>query len=1035
MIKIKKLTGKKSLFVFFLLANVLFLSAQNMVRVSGTVSGSDGSTLVGVSVMEKGTGTGTVTDVTGKYTISATSGSVLVFSYVGFVSQEKTVTGEILNVTLMQDAKSLDEVMVVGYGVQKKSSVTGAISQVKSDDMQNRTITRPEQALQGKTAGIQIVQGSAAPGSSPDVRIRGLSSNYSSAPLYVVDGRIAEGGIGGIDPNDIESMELLKDAASAAIYGIAAGNGVVLITTKKGAVGKTSISYDFQMSIQRISRIPQVMNSEQYIDYMTEAQYLTMDAIMQNWDFKTNTDWSKAAFENSLMQRHNFSFQGGNQAGSYYLSLSYLNNDGYVKDDADVYRRYTGTVNGSYNIARWLEVGTNNQIEYYERKSVAEGSAYGSLLMSVLQLDPLTPVTYTPDELPGFMQDVLNDLYRDENGNYYSLSAFQISDQYNPFIMRDKSIHSISKGYNLNGTVYANLKPIKELVITSRFGYGLSASNSYMFNQHFYASGSIRQNYNQLIVTANTPVNFQWENFANFTKSFKKHNVNAMLGTSFRRSINYGVTGVINGNDVDLGISDDPLFAYPAYASATAVHKISGGEETKISWFSVFGRVSYDYAERYFIQASLRRDGADQSTLPLEKRYGYFPAVSAGWAISNERFFEPALKAVSHLKLRASWGQNGSPSMLTGSWLWNSAMMHTVANAFGGQDPVMYPFTNNLSYTNAYFPNVLGNPELGWERSEQFDIGLDARFLNNRLTFGFDYFNKITRDLIMSGVTLSNIVGNTASPINAGSIENKGVEFELGWTDNAGGFRYGIKANLATLKNEVLSIHESLTRINGGMVTTTQLGVTVFEAGYPAWYIRGYKVKGIDKATGDPIFEDIKEDGIINDYDKTMIGKPMPDFTYGLTVNMAWKGIDLTIFGVGAHGNDILMGFNRGDRVQANTLKMFYDRRWTADNPDAAMARTNATDKDKYWLSDAYVFDGSFFKIKQIQLGYTLPTSVLKKMHLRNIRAYVSLDDFFTFTKYPGFDPETVGTGNGTGIDVGNYPSSKKIVFGVNITF
>jgi TonB-linked SusC/RagA family outer membrane protein len=1033
-----KLTSKlkrKTTLLFLLFMNMILLSAQSRIRISGTVTDSGGEALIGVNVVEKGSPNGTVTDADGRYALSVAPGATLAYSYIGYIGQERQATADgVLDVSLREDSQALDEVVVVGYGVQKKSSVTGAISQVKAEDMLNRTITRPEQALQGKTAGVQIVQGSAAPGSSPDVRIRGLSSNYSSAPLFVVDGRIATNGIGGIDPNDVESMEVLKDAASSAIYGIAAGNGVVLITTKKGMAGKTSISYDFQASAQTIARIPQVMNAEQYIDYMTEAQYISMDAIMQNYDFRTNTDWSRETFESSVMMRHNLAFQGGNAAGAYYLSLSALDNDGYVKGDADSYRRYTATINGSYHIKPWLEVGTNNQVEYYARRSVSEGSEYGSLLMATLQLDPLTPVTYAPDALPPHMQSVLKDLYRDEQGNYYSLSAYQISDQYNPFIMRDRNKHSVGKGFNISGSVYANFKPFKELVVTSRFGYGLSAANGYNLGQHFYASGSIRQNYNQLVVSANTPVSYQWENFANFTRSFGQHNVNAMLGTSVRQAFSYGVTGEIHGSDTDLGISDEPLFAYPSYASPTAVRSVGGGEETRASWFSVFGRLTYDYANRYFLQASLRRDGADLSTLPLKKRYGYFPAVSAGWAVSNEGFFEPLLDAVPFLKLRASWGQNGSPSMLTGSWTWSSSIVHTAPNFTGGQTPVIYPFTNALDYTDAYYPNVLGNPDLGWERSEQLDLGLDARFLNHRLSLGLDYFSKTTKDLIMSGVTLSTIVGNSASPINAGSISNKGVEVELGWNDRRGDFRYGLKANLATLHNEVTSTHRSLPRINGSQVHTT-VGVTAFERGYPAWYIRGYQVREIDQATGDPVFVDRDDNGIINDDDRTMIGKPAPDFTYGLTLSAAWKGFDLTVFGTGAAGNDILLCMNRGDRLQANTLKIFYDQRWTADKPNASRARTNASDKDKYWLSDAYIYDGSFFKIKQIQLGYTLPASLLNKAYLSNVRAYVSLDDFVTFTSYPGFDPETVGTGQGMGLDKGSYPASRKIVFGANISF
>jgi TonB-linked SusC/RagA family outer membrane protein len=1038
--KIKKHLKKrgKILLLFISLAYISFAQAQERLNVSGVVSDQNGDPLVGVSVLEKGTSNGSVTDMDGKYQIAANQGATLVFSYIGYVSQEKTVTGAVVNVTLVEDTKSLEEVIVIGYGIQKKSSVTGAISTVNVKDMQNRTVSNVQQALQGKIAGVNIVQGSAAPGSTPTVNIRGIGSTTGGAPLYVVDGRIADNGIGGIDPNDIESMEILKDAASAAIYGISAGNGVVIITTKKGKAGVGKISYDFQASVQSIARVPKVMNSEQYIDWMTSANYLKMSQVLQYWDFSQNTDWAKETFENSMMYRHNLSFSGGSQTGNYYLGLSYLGNDGYVKGDNDTYNRATAVINANYNVKSWLEIGTNNQLEYYTRRSVAEGSEYGSLLMATLQLDPLTPVTYSANALPDYMQRALADghkLYQNENGDYYSMSPYQISDQYNPFVMREKSKNSISKGFNLSGTIFANIKPMKELVITSRFSYWAGAAKGYTFNQHFYANASVNQLYNQLIVSATTPVGYQVENFANYTKSFGEHHLNAMLGMSMRQNFSYGVTGSIQGSgENDLGIKDDPLFAYPSFASTTSTKNVSGGEETRISWLSQFGRITYDYDNRYFMQASLRRDGADLSTLPQKKRWGLFPAVSLGWAVSNEKFFEPLHQTVSFLKLRASWGQNGTSSMLAGSWLWNNSIIGVTFNGIT-MSPVLYPFGNELNYTNAYFPNVLGNPVLGWERQEQMDMGLDARFLSDRLTLGFDYFNKQSKDLIMNGVTLSNIVGNSASPINAGTMENKGVELELGWNDNAGkDFRYGVKANFATVSNKVTSIHESLSRINGQQVHTN-VGVTVFEPGYPAWYIRGYQVEKIDPATGDPIFVDRNPDGILNDDDKTMIGNPMPDFTYGLTLNAAYKGFDLTVFGTGAYGNDILLCVNRGDRLQANTLLKFYNERWTPENPTAPMARNNAANIEKYWLSDAYIFDGSFFKIKQIQLGYTVPSSLLKKVGFELLRLYCSLDDFITFTSYPGFDPETVGTGNAAGLDRGSYPSSKKIVFGLNLTF
>lgn len=1003
--------------------NVLF--AQNMVKVTGTVTDKQNSPMIGASVFEKGTRNGAITDIDGKYSISVPEGAVIVFSSIGFTSQERQAVAGVIDIVLEEDQKLLDEVVVVGYGVQKKSSVTGAISQVKTEDMQNRTITRPEQALQGKTAGVQIFQSSASPGASPTVRIRGINSNGSCDPLYVVDGRIA-GDIGGIDPNDIESMEVLKDAASAAIYGAAAGNGVILITTKKGKAGQGTVTYDFQLSIQNIANVPKVMNAEQYIGYMTEANYLSMDKINADWDFKTNTDWSKVAFEPSRMQKHNLAFQGGNDKGTYYLSLTYLDNNGYVIGDADTYKRLTATINADYNIKKWLQVGTNNQIEYYKRRAVAEGSEYGSLLSSVMMLDPLTPVKYSPDNLPEHMQTMVNagkTYLKDKDGNYYSTSAFQETDNYNPYIMRDKS-NSTSSGYNINGVIYANLKPVKGLVFTSRLGYRLSAAKSYTVNNDFFVNTTINQSYMSVNASASTPIYLQWENFVNYMHSFGKHNLNAMVGTSYIDNSSFYVSGNVTGGDGDFGFKkDDPRYAYFAYATATAVKSVSGGEEIIGRKLAYFGRLNYDYAGKYMAQFSLRADAADSSVLPISKRWGYFPAASLGWTISQENFMQNAKTWLSHLKLRGSWGQNGTTSSL-GSYSYLSSISSGMS----------YPYTNELQYQIGSMPSSTGNNELKWETSEQLDLGIDARFFNDRLSFTADWFSKKTKDLIVTGITPSTIVGNTASPVNAGNIENKGVELELGWKDNIGDFSYGIRGNLATLKNEVTYIHESLDRINGAQFHTTT-GLTVFEKGYPAWYFRGYKVDHIDAETGDPVFVDADNNGTINDSDKMMIGSGIPDFTYGITLNAAYKGFDLTVFGTGSQGNDIFSCSNRGDRLQANKMKFLYTDRWTPSNKNAARPRPGATDIDKYWLSDGMVFDGSYFKIKQIQLGYSLPKSFLKKIGINSFRIYCSLDDFFTFTSYPGFDPEVTGVGSATGIDKGYYPSARKVVFGLNLNF
>ena len=998
--------------------------AQSQVRVTGKVIDNLGEPMIGVSILEKGTTNGVVTDIDGNYSLNAKEGGTLVFSYVGYITQEHPVTGGTLNITLKEDAETLDELVVVGYGVQKKSSVTGAISSVKAEDMENRTVTTAAQALQGKTAGVQLITTSSAPGETPTIRVRGYSSNVASDPLYVVDG-VRLDDISGIDPNDIESMEVLKDAASAAIYGAEAGNGVILITTKKGKAGAGKIVYDFQLTSQSVAHMPELLNAQEYITYMTEGGFLNYDDIMAAWD-GTDTDWVEETFENSIMQKHNLSFSGGSDKGNYYLSLTYLNNDGIVKGDKDTYERMTATINAEYDIKPWLKVGTTNQIEKYNKQSVSSQYEYGSLFSGILLMDPLTAVTYSPDNLPTNMQNALDQgktLLQDENGNYYGVSNWYTGENYNPLVMRDNNETTYS-GFNVTGSIYADFKPFNGFTFTSRFGYRLSGYRQSVTNLPFYGNATQSRDYVTQNNTSSTTIYYQWENFANYAKTFNDdHTLTAMLGMSFQEQSYDYVYGALDADGEDAILQNDPGFYYLNFASSSAVKNVAG-EETRSAKMSYFGRVGYDYKGRYMVQASLRADAADLSVLPASNRWGYFPAVSAGWTISEEDFFAPLKGQVTSLKLRGSWGQNGSLAALSGYPY--STDMSSVG---------YYPSSSGNNYTTGVGPSSLGNDDLKWETSEQWNIGFDARFLRDRLTFSVDYFNKKTKDLLVSGTTPSLVIGGSTSPINAGNVSNKGWELELGWRDNIKDFSYSIRTNLATLKNQVTYLDPSLDRISGATYHTYT--ISYFEEGYPVYYFRGYKFTGVDPETGDPTFADLNNDGEITDDDRTYIGDAIPDFTYGITLNAAWRGLDLTIFGTGSYGNDIFHASYRPDYSTSNKMKeIFYDNRWTSTNTSGTVPRAGANEMEKYITSDAMVYDGSYFKIKQIQLGYTLPKPWLKKTYLSNLRLYCSLDDFFTFTKYPGFDPEaSASSTSGMGIDKGGYPTSKKVVFGINVEF
>jgi len=1016
---------------FCFVASLLLMSTMVALaefQVKGQVADPNGEPIIGASVLEKGTTVGTVTDFDGTFTLNASKqGATLVVSYVGYETVE-VAAAPVVKVTLKEDTETLEELVVVGYGVQKKSNVTGSISSVKAEDMQNRTVADPASALQGKTSGVQVISSSARPGASPTIRVRGYSSNASSDPLYVVDG-VRVGSIAGIDPNDIESMEILKDASSAAIYGAEAGNGVVLITTKKGKKGEGKIKYDFMISSQSVGKTPKMLNAQEYYNYMTEGGYFTADYMNATWDGKTDTDWMKETFEKGIMQRHNVSFSGANDRGSYYLSLSYLSNDGIVKGKSDTYRRLTAAVNADYLIKKWLKVGTTNQIEKYDVKSVSENNEYGSTFSATLTLDPCTPYSYTEANLPANMIDLRDNqgkiLLQDKDGNYYSQPLFYSGENCHPMNMVESHI-SPASGFNMTGSIFADLMPVKGLTITSRFGYRLSSGYSSNVDLPYYGSLMTSKDFLSMNTQNSSTVYYQWENFATYMNNWNGHGLNAMIGMSYSKNTYNYTSGEIKSTEGDAVKKNDPGFYYLNFKT-DAASQLVGGEETIGTKYSYFGRVSYDYKNRYMLQATLRADAADLSKLPMSNRWGFFPSVSAGWTISEEEFFAPAKRVVDLMKFRVGWGQNGSLSALSG-YLYSADIASGNGYSFQGG-------SETLVYTASAKPGTMGNNDLKWETSEQFNVGLDMYMLNGRLNATVEYYLKNTRDLLVYNTKPSLSIGGATSPLNAGNVRNQGVEIDLGWRDKVGDFSYGISGNLATLKNEVTYLDPSLPRVAGQNFHNYTM--TWFEMGYPVYHFYGYKCTGINPETGNPEFEDINGDGAITDDDRTDIGNGIPKLTYGLTINLAWKGIDFTAFGAGAAGNKIFNCVNRPDRPNANQqYDIWYADRWTPDHTNATMPKAGYDGNDKYVCSDAMVFNGSYFKIKQIQLGYTLPQKWTKKILMNNFRLYVSLDDFVTLTKYKGFDPEAcTNSTSGMGIDKGTYPTSRKVVFGLNVEF
>ena len=994
---------------------------QHSVRGKVTDS-STGEALPGVNIAMKGTTVGTISDLDGGYSLNVPDpDGILVFTFIGYKSVEVNVQGrDVIDVQLVLQDQALEEITVVGYGVQRKSDVTGAISQVKTEDLQSRSAVTAEKAMQGKVAGVQVVNTSGAPGKTGTIRVRGVSSNNAAQPLFVVDGLIVTD-IANIDPTDIQSIEILKDAAAAAIYGVASGNGVVLVTTKKGKAGEGKVTYDFQYTTNQLPKYPDVLNADEYINYMVEGGYLAQSAIDSYWNGTTDTDWLKETFETGISQRHNLGFQGGNERGSYYISASYTHQDGIVKGDKDVYKRLGGVINLDYKVKDWLKISTTNILEKYDLQTVSEATEYGGLLGSALVQDPLTPVSYAASELPSYMQSVLDGgvyplLQDEETGRYWAFSNVNVQDQTNPFIMRDQT-DSFNGGFNMNGTFTIDLTPIKGLTLTSKLGYRVGYDTNYTYQKPYYGNTIVLRENLVISRTNSTFFRYQWDNYANYTRIFGRHSITALAGMSYIQPFSNSTGGSVN--DI---IKDDPLYRDIAYQTATATRTVSGNESNYGRLYSVFSRLNYGFADKYLFQASIRRDAGDRNYFPPDKSIGVFPAVSFGYVISNEDFF-PKDIFINNLKLRASWGQNGTYSHLSG-FLWRASI------ASSGS----VPYTEDIAYQIGSAPNRLENPELTWETTEQTNIGLDARALKDRLTMTLDWYVKTSKDLLVT-ITPPYETGQSSATINAGNVRNSGVELELGWQDNVGDFTYAISGNMATLKNEVTYLDPSITRISGASMHIST-GLTVFEEGYPIWYMRGFEFIDVDDATGDPIFKDQNEDGAINDADKVMLGKGIPDLTYGLTLSAGYKGFDFLVFGAGQSGSQIYNCFTRVDRPNGNKLTYYYTDRWTAENTDGTMPRPGANQTDYFYASSGVVFDGSFFKIKQIQLGYTVPSQMTKKINVSNLRVYVSLDDWITFSDYIGYDPEvSTNAGSSLGVDKGSYPIAKKLMFGVNLTF
>jgi TonB-dependent starch-binding outer membrane protein SusC len=1019
-----------------LLTGILWLSAFSMVyaqktyEYKGVVTNIKGETLPGVSVTIKGTTQGAITGLDGDYKIiSDKEALTLTFSFTGMITKDVEASpASALTVVLEEKSTDLTGVMIIGYGTQKKSNVTGSIGQIKSAEITQIPVARVQQSMAGRVAGVNVTASSGSPGAGLNVLIRGAGTNGNSQPLYVVDG-MKSGNVDYLVPDDIASIEVLKDAASCAIYGSQGANGVVIITTKSGKskeAGTGNVDFSFQYGWQSMPAVTPVMNSAEYATYINEAAV----GVTIPTNSTTDTKWSDQIINNGApTSQYYLSFSGGNEKSSYLVSGSYFDQQGVIGGDKSNYKRYSVRFNGQNQVKKWLNVSTNIAFTQNNRAAIAENSEFGGIVTNALSLDPLTPVVYT-GALPAYAQaplDAGHTLVQDGSGQYYGISQYVKGEIANPLAQI-----AVTEGNTVQNKIVGNVSGTfdlaKGLQFTSRIGLDYAAQNNHYWNPTYYFSSERYSDVPTMGENVNTWYTWLWENFLSYQKSIEKHNFTLLAGMSSQKyTSNY------------LNTNSGPMFqqteAFSWYGPASIPGQVAGYQQIQ-TMESYYGRLTYDYDNKYLLNVTLRDDG----TSLLQNKWGFFPSVSAGWNISEENFWKNLNSPINYFKLRGSWGQNGSLSNLSPD------QFRSLITSSG----IQYPKPGGGYYTGAE-PELLANPELTWETSTQTDIGFDMKLFKGKMSIGFDWFDKITEDLLTpSTPPLS--VGNNAPFVNAGDVTNKGYEFAIGWQEAEGEFHYNVSTNFTWMHNEVTYLNPLLTRVPGASVGTGWTA-TYFELGLPVWYFRGYQTDGIfqnqaqidqyiadngltgySPKPGDPIVVNNVDDGKINADDQGMIGSPAPTFLFGANMNFDYKGFDLNIFLQAASGNQLIMGWNRTDRGTSNRPEFFYTDRWTGDGSTNTWFRANTTSEYVY-NSDLMVFDGSYFKIKQVQLGYTMPKSIAAKMHMVKARVFISLDNYFTFTQYPGMDVEAGGnSGNGGGIDRGYYPSPKVVMTGISLT-
>ena len=1046
-------------------------AVQQSKKVTGNVVDSEGP-VIGASVVEKGNpSNGAVTDLDGNFTLNVKPGATIVVTYIGYKTQEIAVGNQSnFNITLATDDKTLEEVVVVGYGVQKKKLVTGATVQVKGDDISKLNTTQALGALQSQTPGVNIQASSGQPGDGFKVMIRGAGTNGNTTPLYVIDG-VSGGDINNLNPSDIESIDVLKDAASCAIYGSAAANGVILVTTKQGKQGKIQVSYDGNIGWQNVYRVPQMLTAQQYMQVMDLARFNSgeqprdwsqyfkgYEDLYQSYVNGTNsgTNWLDAIRnKNAVTTSHSLNITGGSDRSTFSIGAGYQYQDGvfggqYAKSD---YRRFTLRVNSEHVILRnskgldVIKVGENIYYSHKQNQGIQIGNQYSNAISNMLRANPLIPIYNNSGSFFGY-----DDLKSSGMFNYTSYASNPVA-----ALTYSQSANNKSMSFGLNAVGYIEIQPIKGLKYRGQLSYNQNSSSwrCYLPTYKLNDQGDQRTTDQ---ATNNMSLGWGWgtTNTLNYKFDVKKHDFDVLVGTEFGVSRpDYGYSLNVTTSNSIFGDLDH---AYMSLMKDNKKGSVSGLPYTDSRGMSYFGRLNYNYDEKYMLSAIMRADGS--SMFAPGHRWGYFPSFSGGWVVSNEKFMEPAASWFDFLKIRAGWGQNGNKNI--------SAFQYEAAFAY--DEYSNYSFGNSKDDpTRGASLTRLANDELTWETSEQLDLGFDARFLHSRLGLTFDWYQKTTKDLLLN-VPVSPTTGFSTQLKNAGTVKNTGVEVALTWNDKIGkDFQYNIGYNIAYNKNEVTKVNSTQKYNSGGSDLLAQgTGYMArFEEGHPIGYFWGYKTagpiqneqelqeyintlkdhdaanshQGSDLKVGDLRFVDVNGDGVINDEDKTDLGNPNPDVTMGITLGASYKGFDINVTGYAALGQQVARSYRKfTDGEYENFTTEVYDY-WNGEGTSTKYPLFAAMNRGVNWqsISDIYVENASYFRLQNLTVGYDF-TKIWKNSPFQQLRLYFAAQNLFTITGYKGMDPENGMALNSsepwvTGVDVGNYPQPRTFMFGVNVKF